>query len=53
MAKAIGLAASVAGLASFVATVSLGLYEFCHTLTNAFDQINDMARDVSLFASVL
>lgn len=53
MAEAIGLAASVAGLASFAATVSIGLYECCHTLRHALDEINDMARDVSLFASVL
>lgn len=53
MAEAIGLAASVAGLASLGATVSIGLYQVCHTMKHASDQISDMARDISLFASVL
>ena len=53
MAEAVGLAASVVGLASFAATISLTLFDCCRTMKHAHEQINDMAADVALFAGVL
>jgi hypothetical protein len=53
MAEAIGLAASVVGLASFAATISLSLFDCCRTMKHAHEQIDDMAVEISLFAGVL
>ncbi|MCJ1381063.1 hypothetical protein MMC17_004172 [Xylographa soralifera] len=53
MAEAVGLVASVVGLAAFGAKLSLTLYEYGDTVVHARKQIESIANEVTLCSSVL
>ncbi|MCJ1434899.1 hypothetical protein MMC27_004269 [Xylographa pallens] len=53
MAEAVGLVASVVGLAAFGAKLSLTLYEYGDTIVHARKQIDSIANEVTLCSSVL